>query len=322
MHAPRHRVKVRLGGRLAAGLASLLTLAASVSAASAAVKNPPIHQSSRSAAAGATTGSSRVRGAVGRARLRGVRLLVPGGGSDTPGGSAAVRRLQRRLSGAGWAPGPIDGRYGPLTAQAVKRFQAAHGLAVDGISGPQTLAALTAPVPVLFPGAGEQQPHGSPSVRALQRRLARAGWAPGPIDGRYGRLTARAVERFQAGHGLRVDGIVGSHTWRALVLMARAAAGRAPRERPVSLTRPAPSGRPRPQASGVQRRAPGLPVGLVLLGLAAIGLLTGTLGYARARRALANQRQGRAQRSSGLARPMWHARNGGLVASSNREGER
>ena len=45
--------------------------------------------------------------------------------------------------GRGYAPGPIDGRYGPRTAQAVSRFQAAHGLVVDGIAGPFTLAALS-----------------------------------------------------------------------------------------------------------------------------------------------------------------------------------
>jgi peptidoglycan hydrolase-like protein with peptidoglycan-binding domain len=345
MCAPHHRVKVRLGRLLVGVFASLLVLAASVGSASATVENRPIHQTRRLAGAGAMSGaharSSLVRRAVVRERLSGVRLLVPRSGYDTARGSAAVRVLQRRLAEVGAAPGAIDGRYGPLTARAVARFQAAHGLAVDGIAGPKTLAALAAPIPVLFPGAGKQQPGGSPSVRALQRRLAGAGWPPGPIDGRYGRLTTEAVERFQAGHGLRVDGIVGSHTWRALILMTRAVAGQAsrarrvsprraaasrgPRQRASGGPRPRASGGPRPRASGGQHRAPGLPVGLVLLGVAALGLLSGSFGYARAsarvRRALANQRQRRAESSAGLPRAAWHARNGGLVRGA-KEGER
>jgi peptidoglycan hydrolase-like protein with peptidoglycan-binding domain/Tfp pilus assembly protein PilF len=128
----------------------------------------------------------------------------------------AVRALQRRLARAGDAPGPIDGRYGPRTEQAVIRFQATHGLLVDGIAGPLTWAALSGSAPVLEPGAGYAG-RGSPAVRVLQHRLTRAGYAPGPIDGRYGPRTERAVIRFQATHGLLVDGIAGPQTVGRLV---------------------------------------------------------------------------------------------------------
>jgi peptidoglycan hydrolase-like protein with peptidoglycan-binding domain len=139
-------------------------------------------------------------------------LLAPGSGYQQAAGSGRVRVLQRRLAGSGFAPGPIDGRYGPLTEQAVRRFQAAHGLQVDGIAGPRTLAARSTPTEVLFPTSGYDSPGGSAPVRALQRRLARAGDPPGPIDGRYGPLTERAVIRFQAANGLQVDGIAGPRT--------------------------------------------------------------------------------------------------------------
>ena len=69
---------------------------------------------------------------------------------------------------------------------------------------------------LIAPGAGYGQPHGSEQVRALQQRLVRAGERPGPLDGRFGPLTEAAVERFQAGHGLAVDGIVGRQTATAL----------------------------------------------------------------------------------------------------------
>jgi peptidoglycan hydrolase-like protein with peptidoglycan-binding domain len=39
----------------------------------------------------------------------------------------------------------VDGYYGPGTEEAVRRFQAANGLAVDGLTGPLTWAALIAP---------------------------------------------------------------------------------------------------------------------------------------------------------------------------------
>ena len=63
---------------------------------------------------------------------------------------------------------------------------------------------------LISPGAGYSQPNGSQQVRALQKQLVRAGERPGPLDGRFGPLTEAAVERFQAGQGLAVDGIVGT----------------------------------------------------------------------------------------------------------------
>ena len=54
--------------------------------------------------------------------------------------SAAVRRVQRVLHSRGYSLGRpgVDGRFGPLTAAAVRRFQADRGLAADGIVGPKT----------------------------------------------------------------------------------------------------------------------------------------------------------------------------------------
>ena len=142
----------------------------------------------------------------------GLVVLASGSGHFGRNGAAQVRALQRRLARAGDSPGPIDGRYGLRTEQAVTGFQAADGLQADGVAGPLTLAALSRPSQVvLYPGAGYAG-HGSRAVRALQRRLARAGDASGPIDGRYGPRTEQAVTRFQAAHGLQADGIAGPRT--------------------------------------------------------------------------------------------------------------
>jgi peptidoglycan hydrolase-like protein with peptidoglycan-binding domain len=57
---------------------------------------------------------------------------------------AAVTELQGALKRHGFDPGPIDGDFGPKTEAAVKAFQAAKGLTVDGVVGPQTRQALQA----------------------------------------------------------------------------------------------------------------------------------------------------------------------------------
>ncbi len=142
-------------------------------------------------------------------------------GSGYGGGptAVAVRRLQGRLNSIGDSPGPIDGRYGPRTERAVERFQSAHGLRVDGIAGPITQATLRTPASVFFPGAGYAGP-ASNGVRGLQRQLRADGYSPGPIDGRYGPRTTNAMRRFQAAHGLHVDGVAGTRTFRELKLVS------------------------------------------------------------------------------------------------------
>src|SRR6185503_7296332 len=53
-----------------------------------------------------------------------------------------IRDLQSTLAKAGFNPGPLDGISGPQTTAAVKAFQQANGLTPDGIVGPQTSAVL------------------------------------------------------------------------------------------------------------------------------------------------------------------------------------
>jgi Putative peptidoglycan binding domain len=64
------------------------------------------------------------------------------------GGSAGadgndVLDVQRELNTLGCEAGPLDGELGPDTLGAIRRFQSAAGIAVDGIVGPNTRAALS-----------------------------------------------------------------------------------------------------------------------------------------------------------------------------------
>jgi peptidoglycan hydrolase-like protein with peptidoglycan-binding domain len=59
-------------------------------------------------------------------------LLKPGSSGE------AVRALQLRLKELGYFSGTGTGHFGAVTLAAVKAFQKARGLAVDGIAGPKT----------------------------------------------------------------------------------------------------------------------------------------------------------------------------------------
>ncbi|WP_238492442.1 D-Ala-D-Ala carboxypeptidase family metallohydrolase [Desulfotruncus alcoholivorax] len=56
-------------------------------------------------------------------------------------------------------------------------------------------------------------------VCELQRRLAAAGFDPGPADGVYGPRTRRAIMQLQQTCRLAADGIAGTNTLKALALL-------------------------------------------------------------------------------------------------------
>lgn len=142
--------------------------------------------------------ASGASNAVLPAKMAGAAPLDRGAGFGAKGEARRVRTLQRSLRRLGWAPGPVDGLFGPLTESAVLRFQAATGLTADGVAGPGTWRALANALDrPLSRGAGYGTPDGSQRVRALQLRLQRAGLRPGPVDGRYGPRTEAAVTRLK-----------------------------------------------------------------------------------------------------------------------------
>lgn len=117
-----------------------------------------------------------------------------------------VRTVQYLLRARG-ASLSVDGLFGSATEQAVRQFQSARGLSVDGIVGTQTWEALI--ITTRRGDSGDQ-------VRAVQSQLAARGYGTS-VDGLFGAITESHVQQFQAARGLTSDGIVGPQTWCALV---------------------------------------------------------------------------------------------------------
>lgn len=157
-----------------------------------------------------------------------------GGGStfilDIGMSGPAVAQLQRRLSNLGYFNAGITGYFGPITQGAVYRFQRANGLSPDGVVGPITRSAL-------YGGGGGGGCHrarchhgggggGGRTLRPgmdnrrvvrLQARLRSYGYFNAYHNtGYYGPITTSGVMSFQRSNGLRVDGIAGPATLRAL----------------------------------------------------------------------------------------------------------
>lgn len=164
------------------------------------------------------------------------RALVAAGGNDVSGkerdplvGGARVletgvhgydvRVLQEALVGLGFDVGVVDGWFGPRTHSAVRSFQSAQGLVVDGLVGRGTKAAIAglrvAPSNTDILSLGSR----GPEVRDLQTALNDEGFAAGPTDGIFGPMTLGAVISFQRYHQLWVDGLVGPRTKASLGLV-------------------------------------------------------------------------------------------------------
>ena len=141
--------------------------------------------------------------------------------------SAEIKGYQQQLIDLGWYTGSLTGKYDTATVAAVKGFQNACGLKVDGAVGPKTAAKLNAAdAPTKAEYSKNQQINAQPKVNPgvqgsyvvqIQTILANKGYYTKKIDGKFGSGTLAAVKAFQTANGLKADGIVGTETWAALL---------------------------------------------------------------------------------------------------------
>lgn len=130
---------------------------------------------------------------------------------------ANVRKLQERLKELGYYTGSVDGKFGSGTLTAVRAFQEAMKLVVDGKAGSATQRALygTNAKPEDTSKTLELGSEGS-SVTKLQRALYELGYYQARINGIYNQDTANAVREFQIINKLTVDGKAGTSTQNVL----------------------------------------------------------------------------------------------------------
>lgn len=139
-----------------------------------------------------------------------------------------IRDLHRRLHALGYDTGgdPVD-EFGAGTETALRRFQDARGLRIDGICGLQTWASL---VESGFALGDRLLYERRPMLRGddvgeLQRGLNALGFDAGREDAILGPDTVAAVSEFQRNTGLHSDGIAGPETLATLRRFGSRAAG-------------------------------------------------------------------------------------------------
>lgn len=117
-----------------------------------------------------------------------------------------VAAIQTDLRTVGYYQGEIDGLYGPMTIEAVERFQEDNDLPVTGLFDPPTQAAMQLAL------AGRE----SAQVGALQAIMIATGHYTGPVDGIWSPAVESALIDLQEDLGVPATGVIDAATLRAL----------------------------------------------------------------------------------------------------------
>lgn len=125
--------------------------------------------------------------------------------------------LQDKLRVLQYYFGESSGIFDSTTTLAVRNFQKAYGLEVNGIVDPQTWNILSKAVSV--PSSVRpiiQEGSTGDNVTILQEKLKFLGFFAASVTGSFGPETTDAVKAFQKSSGLTQDGIVNAATWAAI----------------------------------------------------------------------------------------------------------
>ena len=141
-------------------------------------------------------------------------LVVPTGLAATTNPQTAG--LQVALRAQGLYRGPIDAVSGPETVAALREFQHQQGLPVTGLADARTRAAMGPLGKPLFGARTLRRGEFGWDVAVLQFLLARQGISV-PVNAYFDGPTLHGVQVLQQRLHVRADGIVGSHTFTALV---------------------------------------------------------------------------------------------------------
>jgi peptidoglycan hydrolase-like protein with peptidoglycan-binding domain len=133
-----------------------------------------------------------------------------------------VKYLQQQLNLFYHSYISVDGYFGDITEEYVKKFQTDCCLTVDGIVGSQTWSYIDAITPYankLHSTLSQSKSNNPSEVKYLQARLnqlarqGKSGTTTIAVDGLFGSQTEARVRQFQTDFNLRVDGLVGNNTW-------------------------------------------------------------------------------------------------------------
>lgn len=125
--------------------------------------------------------------------------------------NARVEELQKILKLFGYPGTRADGKFGPATREAVASFQQDEGLEVTRVVDKATWARMQSYVNSPLVHDLEL------NVAGLQRAIKKAGFFSARLDGRMGPQTRGALKSFQRAQDLKMDGLVGIQTIRALM---------------------------------------------------------------------------------------------------------
>ncbi|MCM8796449.1 MAG: peptidoglycan-binding protein [Candidatus Omnitrophica bacterium] len=136
------------------------------------------------------------------------------------------------LSGCGKKETVMEEMQEPMSIEAISSISA---------TAPVTLPQKTADVQkakgaqpqVALPAAQPQAAFNKPSEREIQQALQNAGYYSGPIDGKIGPLTKKAIEDFQSANNLQADGKVGPKTWAVLSVYLNTPAPASVKDAPI-----------------------------------------------------------------------------------------